>query len=376
MNIQLLHTHIQQNCGISTYVKTLAHALPTYGHEVTVAGNDTAEARDFLGPAVAFHGLALDQYRQNPVSFGRALRQLTRLLRHDHVDVVVSSHRWASFVAYFAARLSGARLVSVCHLPVTGNRFFTIWGDHVIAISASNKRYLQTYFKVAPERISVIPNATREIQPASAEAQAAIRAEFDLDASHAMLINVGRLHEQKGQVYLLRAFAQVVETFPQARLLIVGGGPLAAALRAEVGRLGLENHVTLTGVRRDVPALLTTADLFVLPSLHEGMPFAMLEAMWLGLPVIATEVDGVPEVLNYSDPPCGRLVAPGDVASLADAIKATLQDPAAASAMGQRGQEVVRRYFSAQRMVAATEEVLRGVVAPQLSPKEAHQLER
>lgn len=157
-----------------------------------------------------------------------------------------------------------------------------------------------------------------------------------------LIVAVGRLVPQKGFSYLLRALSAVTVDIPW-QAVIVGSGPLYEALGKEIGDLQLQRQVRLLGERRDVLSLLSAADLFVLPSLWEGMPNAVLEAAACGLPIVATNVDGTPEILT--DGENGLLVNPFQVEPLAVAITRLLRDLALAQRLGQAARNRVVEAF-------------------------------
>jgi len=213
----------------------------------------------------------------------------------------------------------------------------------------------------ASRRLVTISNSVELGARAQPEHRPEVRRALGLDEGAALLLTVGRLTEQKGQLHLVRAMRSVVETHPQARLLIAGTGELESALRAEVGRLGLEDHVTLLGLRRDVDQLLRAADLFVLPSLWEGLSIALLEAMAAGLPVVATRVSGTDQVLRHGE--SGLVVEPRDEDALAKALQAVLDDPELARALGARARATVEEEHSAERAARAYLELYKEVLA-------------
>jgi len=129
-------------------------------------------------------------------------------------------------------------------------------------------------------------------------------------AADRLFVTVGRLATQKGHSYLLEAIARVVNEFPNAKFLFAGDGPLRAELETRVDALNIRNYVWFLGIRNDIPLLLSMCDGFILPSLWEGLPIALLEAMYAGLPVIATDVEGVDEIIK--DGENGLLVPPAD----------------------------------------------------------------
>jgi glycosyltransferase involved in cell wall biosynthesis len=165
---------------------------------------------------------------------------------------------------------------------------------------------------------------------------------------------VANLRREKGHDVLLEAAAIVLRRFPDARFDIVGAGPELAALRAQAEGLLLGDAVSFLGHREDVPARLATADLFVLPSRSEAFPNAVLEAMAIGLPAIATSVGGLVEVIEHQR--SGLLVPPDDPVALAAEISRLMADPARAAQLAAAGRAHASG-FSFARMVAAFEHI-------------------
>jgi len=177
--------------------------------------------------------------------------------------------------------------------------------------------------------------------------------------------NVGRLEEQKGTAYLLDAFARLPRDLTDVRLWIVGDGPDGKDLRVRAARLKVEERVRFMGVRQDVPALMARFDLFVLPSLWEGLPNVVIEAMAARRAVVATNVDGTPEAVAHGW--TGLLVPPANPAALAQAIERLLHDPAMRQKFGAAGRRKAEEMFGLRRMIAETQDVYREALAEALS---------
>lgn len=171
-----------------------------------------------------------------------------------------------------------------------------------------------------------------------------------VDAGSRLIATVGRLTEQKGHRYLIDAAPSVVARFPDARFLLVGEGELRHSLEHQVESRGLSEHIHFLGVWDDVPELLAACDLWVLPSLWEGLSVALLEAMAAAKPIVATSVSGTAQVMASGV--TGLLVPPGDSQMLASAIVQLLADPAGAREMGMAAREHVRAHFSAEKQAA------------------------
>lgn len=171
---------------------------------------------------------------------------------------------------------------------------------------------------------------------------------------------LARLERQKGLEYLLQALAEVKQLIPSVRCAIVGDGSLRSGLQQLAGDLGIAKDVLFLGKRTDVPALMKTFDLFVLPSLWEGFGLVLLEAMAASRPIVATRVSAIPEIVL--DGETGRLVSPRDVPSLVRAITDMLRDPATAERMGRAGRSRVEREFSSGKMVERTHQLYADLV--------------
>lgn len=183
------------------------------------------------------------------------------------------------------------------------------------------------------------------------------------------VVTVANLRPEKGHDTLISAAALVVAARPDTEFVIVGSGPLDAPLRREVASRGLGDRVQFLGERSDVPALLASSDLFVLPSRSEAFPNGVLEAMAVGLPVVATRVGGVPELVE-SDVN-GLLVEPDRPDSMAAAVLDLMSHPARASALGQAARQRAVQQFSFDRMVAGFEHLYQSELGKRAAGREA-----
>ncbi len=175
------------------------------------------------------------------------------------------------------------------------------------------------------------------------------------------VVHIGRLVEIKGHRYLVEAAAQIVRQRDDVQFLLVGDGPLRGFLERLVQERGLEDHVLFAGIRSDVPALLRHVDVFVLPSLTEGLPITLLEAMASEVPVVVTDVGGIPEVVE--DRVTGLLVPPADVTALRQAILSTLEGPDEARRRSRAGLRRLRAEFDIAQMVESYQDLYQGLLA-------------
>lgn len=187
-----------------------------------------------------------------------------------------------------------------------------------------------------------------------------LKQSLGISAQAQVLGQVARLHEQKGQKYLLEAFAEVRQNFPQVRLLLIGDGPARTELQILAEKLKISDSVHFAGFRTDIGPLLQIMDVFVLSSLWEGLPLALLEALSYGLPVVATAVDGVPEIITSETD--GLLVAPADSEALATGILKILEHPELAARFRETGPEKVRAQFDETKMIESLENLYLNLV--------------
>jgi glycosyltransferase involved in cell wall biosynthesis len=222
--------------------------------------------------------------------------------------IIAHEHNW-SYTGELMRRMIDRHLIA---------RYAT----RFVAVSESNRTRMIELEGIPPEKVLVLPTA---YIPHRVTAPTDIRAELGL-APDAHIIGVAAtLRVEKALEVMITAVGQVVERFPDAHLVIAGDGPQRGALESQVAEMGLGAHVHFLGERRDVTPILQTVDVGALSSDWEGMPLFVLECMTTRTPVVATNVGGLPEVVE--DDRTGLLVPPRDPAALADAISSLLGDP-------------------------------------------------
>jgi glycosyltransferase involved in cell wall biosynthesis len=221
--------------------------------------------------------------------------------------------------------------------------------DALIAVSQYTKKELTEFYNVGEEKIHVIYNGVdvEKFKPPS-RGKADLRRELGLASDRRMILFVGRLYSRKGLPTLLQAAREVVKDFTDAQFVISGGGfkQNEEKLRKLARQKAIEDNVSFVGYFPDenLPNLYAAADVFVLPALYENFPFAILEAMSTGLPVISTQVGGIPELVI--DKQSGLLTEPGNHEQLADAIVRLLQDSNFAEKLGRKARQLVEEKFA------------------------------
>jgi glycosyltransferase involved in cell wall biosynthesis len=230
--------------------------------------------------------------------------------------------------------------------------------DHNVCVSQAVAEFSIHNAKLKASKISVIPNAVEFDR--FANAVAVDRSRLGLSAAPLVLF-VGRLDPQKAPFVLLEAFAHLLERHLDWQLLFVGDGPLRASMDEWITQRGLDHRIRIAGWRPDVPDLLKTADLLTLPSLWEGMPNIVLEAMAAGLPVVVSRVEGTEELIR--DGETGLLVTPGSPIELERQIETVLTDPELCLRLRKATQLAVQKLFTFDRMVSAYEQLYVRLIA-------------
>jgi glycosyltransferase involved in cell wall biosynthesis len=270
----------------------------------------------------------------------RAVR-LLRFLRREAFDVIHTHLVRATILGVIAGRIASIPTVATLHntrrnrrlrdgVRIAESRVLRHVADRVVAVGWETARAHRARLGGRP--IEVIPNAVGEACSLSESERDVVRRELGVGADELLVIAVGRLHPQKAFGVLLRALQLVLEDGHPVQLRIAGGGPLEGTLRREVEQLGLGERVQLLGIRGDVPRLLAASDVYASSAAWEGLPIATLEAMAAGLPIAATAVG---DVTNVVDSGCGILVPPGRPEALARALSRLLGDPALRLALGE-----------------------------------------
>ena len=232
-------------------------------------------------------------------------------------------------------------------------RWFSRFTDAVIFVCESDRNMAIKYALVPERKTLVIRNGVDLLRFEAPTARKNIPSDFvetlGLDLSKPVVGTVARLHRQKGLPYLLKAARLLLHDIPGIQFFIVGGGPWKDKLTKLNKALGLENVVHFLGERKEIPEILSLFDVVALPSLWEGLPYSLMEAGALGKPVVATDVDGVREIIF--DGKTGRLVPAKDPGRLAQAIGELIEDRELALGLGATLKDDLQKRYTLSRMV-------------------------
>ena len=312
------------------------------------------DGEDWLRQQLDGTGVAIEYFRiDRPVS-PSAARALTKALRTHRIDVAHSHEFSMAVYGGWAAWRAGIPHVITMH----GGRYYATHlrrrlalraavalSASTVAVSGPLAEALSDDLGVRRSRILMIPNGVRHVEPE----RVTLRIELGLRPEDRLVVSVGNLYPVKGHQYLLDALASLATRHPTLHVAIAGRGGLEDALRSKAQEAGLLNRLHLLGLRSDIPAILAAADIFALPSLSEGLPLALIEAMFAACPIVASNVGEVGIVLEGGR--VGMLVEPGNASTLAAALDALLSDPIRAKALGERAARHARNHYSLARMV-------------------------
>jgi L-malate glycosyltransferase len=319
-------------------------------------------------------------------SWLRAIRGIRRLIRQYHIELIHASTSYSNIYAplvgaiehipvvftlnttydardYFQAKPSFLRqwrvkrffLLRACILKATKTK--------MIAVSNTTKNSAVEHLGIPADRIIVVYRGLvpENFEPGrfSPEIIQRARQELNITDAYPILINVGRLWSEKGQKDLIRAMPFVLKSYPQARLLIAGIGPLAGELEALRDKLGLRDCVKLLGKRDDIPLLLSLSHIFMAASYFEGLSNAIVEAMAAGKPVVAFDIPMTREALEGG---AGILVKRRDPSELAEAVVKLASDDRKSRELGSRGIQIVRDNFDIRHNTKQLESIYEQII--------------
>lgn len=319
------------------------------GHNVVIA---PAAGEQWLQQQLTGTGITVEPFQiESPLSL-KSARLLTALLRrhrialaHGHEFTMAVYGAWAAWragIPHVTTMHGGRYYAQRLRRRVALRAAFALPG-HVVAVSHELARQLCRDLWLPASRVATVGNGVR---PANAAEPSNLRAELGLGPNDRLVLAVGNLYPVKGHRYAVEALALL----PRVHLAVAGRGHLADSLRAQAAQLGVADRLHLLGLRSDIGSLLAAADVFILPSLSEGLPVALLEAMFAGRAIVASDVGDVRAALEDGED--GVLVRAGDSRALARAVRGLLDEPAHAREIGTRARQHAMREYDGSRMVA------------------------
>ncbi len=358
MNILILTTHFNVG-GITSYILTLAKGLKQEGHKVFVASSGGGQVVQLENAGISHFYIPINTKQEISLKVLKSYFEVSKFIKEKGIDIIHSHTRVTQVLGcLLAARLKKA-YISTCHgffKPRAFRKLFPCWGDRVIAISAQVKKHLTDDFKIKEGNISVINNGidVKWFSERTIATKTSLKTRLGLKSAPVIGI-VARLSDVKGHIFLIEAMKLVLEKYPDAQLLIVGEGPMKKDLTVMVERLKLKEKVFFLPNTSDTRSVLSAMDIFVMPSLIEGLGLSLMEAMACGLAVIGSDVGGIRSLIQ--DKSNGLLVPPKDPQALGSAIVELLSSFPKTKLLGDNAKVFIERNFPQEQMVKKTEGV-------------------
>jgi len=302
-------------------------------------------------------------WRENVAGIRRILREESVEILHTHGGVAGFFGRWAAHKNKTPVIVHTLHGIHYLHYRnplfrrtyILLERAFSRFTNKLILVSEADGAQARRH-RLAPEsKMAIIKNGMDLRGLPGSGDSGRMRSRLGLTSAAPLVGTVSRLHRQKGVVYLVRAAAQVREACPGVKVVCAGEGPLRAEMEQEIRKLGLEDTVILAGETTEALPFISALDVFVLPSLWEGLPFVLIEAAALGKPIVATTAEGNCEIIT--DGETGLLVPPRDPAALAGAVTRLLQDRNLAGRLAESARTTIPPRFSLSGMIRQTEDL-------------------
>ncbi len=292
------------------------------------------------------------------------IMKLIRFLRLFRPAVVHTHHLNELFYGFIGAKLAGARIVHTEHeyYSLRGTdkkrmlRFLSLFCNHVTTVGEDVTEFLRNEVGIPSRKLVTIPNGIS--LPAFAGDYPQCRDALGIGKDETVIGIVARLEPVKGHDILFQAFCKVLTGYPRCRLLVVGDGSRREALEVETRRLGIAGNVTFLGARRDIAQILSHLDLQVLSSREEGLPVSILEGMAAGLPLVATAVGSIPEVIVSGEN--GLLVQPENVEELAEALTRLVREPELRARYGAAAHNTITSRFNFAQTLTSYHNIFSG----------------
>jgi len=366
MNILYITNHLNIG-GITSYVLSLASGLKKRGHNVYLASSGGQLLPRFIEEGIVYIPIPIKTKQEFSPKVIISRVKLSAAIKRYDIDIVHSNSRTTQVLGCLLSRAAGIPHISTCHgffKKRFFRRVFPCWGKKVVAISVQVKEHLILDFGVAQEDIFVIHNGidADKFRPRDEKSRMEFKKRLGLSAGPVIGI-VARLSDVKGHVYLIEAMREVLDANKEAQLVIVGEGRMKEKLVKLAGELKIVNSVFFIPEVEDTRDVLSAMDLFVMPSLKEGLGLALMEAMAAGLAVVASDIGGIKTLIK--DGESGLLVEPADVRGLSVAITELLLNPAKAESLGRKARVFISENFSEEKMVSETEKAYSECLNPE-----------
>jgi len=359
MKVLFLTTHLNYG-GITSYILNLAEGLLQKDIKVFVAssGGVLEEKLETIGGKHIWLPL-LTKSELNPKLF-LAATKLINFIHKEKIQILHTNTRVSQVVGWICGKFSDIHLVSTAHgfyAPRLGRRIFPCWGEKIIVISQPLRQYLLEKFYINTHNIRLIRNGidVERFNP-SVKTLYSDRVKKNFDISNCPVIGtISRLSDVKGIEYILMAVAKLKESYNNIICLIVGSGKEYDRIKKLISRLEIAENIRMVSPLWDIERMLSVMDIFISASLQEGLGLSLIEAMGCGIPVIATKVGGVVDVID--DKNNGVLIPPADANLLTQKVKLLLENRNVYKKISNQAVNTVQKEFNINKNLDLTVKV-------------------
>ena len=342
--------------GVETGTLDLSKALVRLGHKSVVVSAGGSLVKELEADGAKHYTLAVN--KKSIISMFKLIPELVEIIKKEEIDIVHARSRVPAWIAYFATRKTKAVFITTCHGYYKKHLFSIVmgWAKRVIVLSNVIARHMIEDFSVPHDRIKLVPRSVDLERFKYLDPKEKRKDVFNVGI-------IGRITPLKGHLHFIKAMAIISRVVPRLKIWIVGDAPLSKEAYKEevqvlVRRLGLWHCTEFLGTQRDIPGILANLDLVVLATTtHEAFGRVVVEAQAAGVPVVATKVGGVIDIIQ--DGKNGLLVPPADPKGMAEAILSIFKDVELAKELAQNAYERVKEKYNVELMVKNTLDVYR-----------------
>lgn len=346
--------------GVENVLLNLSRVLKDRKFEVVIMNlsNKDIHTNEVLKEAIKFGIKTESIYCPGRLDF-KVIKKLRAYIKMNSINIIHSHEYKSNFYAFFSSLFLNVKKVSTVHNWIRNNFKLILYSlldkyvlrgfNNVIAVSDNVKNELIAS-GIKQSKVTLIANGIDVKKFNLYDNHSILKKRFNINDSEKIIGTLGRLSQEKGHIYLLYAFAEINKKFPNIKLLIIGDGPLRKKLEQLSSSLDLKENVIFTGSVSEVQNILSIIDVFVLPSLVEAMPLALLEAMASKRPTIATRVGDIPRIIKNGT--TGLLINPGKPKEISCAVENLLTNTNLSEQLAKNAFEFVRIFFSLEQMAS------------------------
>ncbi len=357
MNILIVFSQPWAVGGAETHVTDLVKGLIQRGHTVYLAvhANRSPQLEEIVKEQ-----FVLNFRSKNPMDYIHLTKQIAGIVKRVNIDIIHAHQRTSGYVGAYVKYLTKIPFLVTVHDPwnrAYGKKVHARIYDHIITVSEFLRNRFIAEFGFLPERVHTIHNGADQERYNPSQYDRLdlgdLNRELAIKPQEKVISLIARLYKSKGQQYLIEAAPYVVQRFPNIKFLLVGDGPHEDLLRQRIQALGLTDYFVFAGYRQDIPEIIAMSDIVVRPSEMEGLPINVIEAMLMAKPVVATNIAGVPEMIDHGVN--GFMIDVGDVTGLAQNLIHILEDDVRMAEIGQAARNTALAKFSIENCVRKTE---------------------